>query len=268
MSPNMSRGTGCLLQAKNARLQERDYSQVKNRESTKTPGVLDTRTPEMAEACRLLRPDPHPIERTPDENDRKSKENGRQEVAHERTLVGRQLDGELDGQEPEERRELDDRVQGHRRGVLEGIADGIAHDRRGVKRSAFGVHLDLDDLLRVVPRSTRIGHENGLVEAEERDRDEVADEEIWLEEREGQRREEDRQEDVQHPLLRILRADFDDLLAVRHRGLFAALQLDVRLDELDRSIRPRRHRLRRRAGEPVDDGAAGDQAQEERRIEQ
>ena len=47
-----------------------------------------------------------------------------------------------------------------------------------------------------------------------------------------------------------------------------AVELDVRLDELDRAIRAGRHRLRRRAGEPVDDRAAGDQAEQERRVQQ
>ncbi len=47
-----------------------------------------------------------------------------------------------------------------------------------------------------------------------------------------------------------------------------ALELDVRLDELDRAVGAGRHRLRRGAGEPVDDRAAGDEAEQERRVQQ
>ncbi len=83
------------------------------------------------------------------------------------------------------------------------------------------LQLDLDDLLGVVPRPARIGHEHRLVEPEQRDRDQVADEEVGLQEGEGQGGEEDGQEDVEHPLLRVLRADLHHSLAVAHRGLGA-----------------------------------------------
>ena len=56
-------------------------------------------------------------------------------------------------------------------------------------------------------------------------------------------------------------------LRVRHRGLLDALELDVRLDELDRAVGAGRHRLRRGAGEPVDHRAAGDQPEQERRMQ-
>ena len=56
-------------------------------------------------------------------------------------------------------------------------------------------------------------------------------------------REEDREEDVDHPLLRVLRADLDDLLAVLDARLLDALELDVRLDELDRAVGARHDRL-------------------------
>ena len=42
---------------------------------------------------------------------------------------------------------------------------------------------------------------------------------------------------------------------------------DVRLDELDRAVGAGRHRLRRGAGEPVDHRAAGDQPEQERRVQ-
>ena len=50
-------------------------------------------------------------------------------------------------------------------------------------------------------------------------------------------------------------------------ALVDALELDVRLDELDRAVGAGGHRLRRGAGEPVDHRAAGDQAEQERRVQ-
>ena len=47
------------------------------------------------------------------------------------------FDRDLDRQQAEQGRELDDRVEGHRRGVLERIAHGVAHDGRGVQRRAL-----------------------------------------------------------------------------------------------------------------------------------
>jgi hypothetical protein len=56
-----------------------------------------------------------------------------------------------------------------------------------VQRRALLLQLDLDDLLGVVPGAAGVGHEDRLVEAEERDRDQVADEEVRLEEGERER---------------------------------------------------------------------------------
>ena len=133
---------------------------------------------------------------------------------------------------------------------------------------AFLLQLDLDDLLGVVPGRPGVGHEDGLIEAEDGDGNQVADEEEGLDEGKGQRGEEHRDEDVQHALLRVLRADFDHLLAVADGRLLRALQLDVRLDELHGAIGAGAHRLRGGAGEPVDHGAAGDQAQHKGRVQQ
>jgi hypothetical protein len=49
------------------------------------------------------------------------------------------------------------------------------------------LELDLDDLLGVVPRAARVGHEDRLVQAEDAMADQVADEEERLDEREGER---------------------------------------------------------------------------------
>ena len=181
---------------------------------------------------------------------------------------GGQLDRQLHRQQAEQRGELDDRIQRHRRSVLERIADRVADDGGVVQRRPFLLQFDFDDFLGVVPGAAGVGHEDGLVETEDRDRDQVADEEERLDEGEGQRGEEDGQEDVEHALLRVLGADFDDLLAVGDRSLLHALQLDVGLDEFDRAVGAGGHRLRGSAGEPVDHRAAGDQAEHERRVQQ
>ena len=69
---------------------------------------------------------------------------------------------------------------------------------------------------------------------------------IRLDERERQRRRRTRVRKMLNiPLLRVLRADLHDLLAVLDRSLGGAVELDVRLDELDRAIGAGRHRLRR-----------------------
>ena len=106
------------------------------------------------------------------------------------------------------------------------------------------------------------------IQAEQRDRDQVADEEERLQEGERQGGEEHHQEDVQHALLRVLRADGHHLLGIGHGGLLGAFQLDVALDELHRAIGAGGDRLRAGAGEPVDHRAAGDQAQQEWRVHQ
>jgi hypothetical protein len=85
-------------------------------------------------------------------------------------------------------------------------------------------------------------------------------------ERKRERREKDRKEDVEHSLLRVLRADLDDLFAVGHGCLGHTLELDVCLDELDRAIRAGGHRLRGRTGEPVDHRAARDEPEQKRRV--
>ena len=83
-----------------------------------------------------------------------------------------------------------------------------------MQRRPFLFHVDLYDLLRVVPGAAGIGHEDGLVQAEDRNRDQVADKEERLHERERKRGEEDGEKDVEHSLLRVLGADFHHLLAV------------------------------------------------------
>src|SRR5262249_537973 len=102
----------------------------------------------------------------------------------------------------------------------------------------------LNDLLCVVPSAARVRHEDRLIKAEQCNRDEVTDKEIWLEERKTKCGEEDGQEDVEHALLRILSTNLDDPLPVFDRWLGGSFQFDVRLDEFDGAIRSRADRLR------------------------
>src|SRR5437867_12294061 len=101
-----------------------------------------------------------------------------------------------------------------------------------MQRGALFLQLHLDDLLRVVPRASGVGHEDGLVKAEDGDGNQITDEEERLETREGEGGEEDGDEDVEHALLRVLRADGHYLLRVFDRRLFrAGVEADVALDE-------------------------------------
>ena len=158
--------------------------------------------------------DAHAVERAVDEDEGHHEECRRQDVRQVVALAGGKLHGQLDGQQAEERRELDHRIERDGGRVLEGIADGVANDRGVVQRRAFLLQFDFDDFLGVVPRAAGVGHEDGLIEAEDGDGDQVADEEERLDEGEGQRGEEDGDENVEHALLRVLGADFDDFLAV------------------------------------------------------
>ena len=68
--------------------------------------------------------------------------------------------------------------------------------------------------LALIPCAAGIGHEDGLVQTEDGDADEVANEEIVVQAGESQGGEEDAEEDVEHPLLGVLRADLDDFFRV------------------------------------------------------
>src|SRR5580658_5561621 len=137
-----------------------------------------------------------------------------------------------------------------------------------MQRCPLLFQVDLYDFLRIVPGAAGIGHEDGLVESEDRNRDEIANKEERLIEGERKGSEENGEKDVEHSLLRVLRADFYHLLTVGDRCLFRTLQFNVRLDELDRAICAGGDRLRRRAGEPVDHCATGDQPEQEWRVQQ
>ena len=174
-------------------------------------------------------------------------------------------DRELHGKQAEQGGELDDRVEGHRGGVLERITHGVTNHRGIVQLCSLGVQIHLDDLLGVVPSATGVGHEDRLVQAEDGDRDEVADEEVGIDEGEGQGGEEHRQEDVDHALLGVLGADLHDAGRVLGGGLGGrGIQLHVGLDVLHGPVGAGGDGLHGGPGEPVDDGSTGDETQQER----
>src|SRR5262249_10240691 len=142
-----------------------------------------------------------------------------------------------------------------------------AYYRSGVQFGALGLQFRLHDFLGIIPGAAGIRHENGLEQSERSDRDQVADEEEGLEKRKSQGGEEHRDEDIQHALLRVLRADRHHFLGVGYRGFLRALQLDVLLDELHRAVGAGGYRLGGSAGEPIDHRAASNDAQQERRIQ-
>src|SRR5580692_3441756 len=76
-------------------------------------------------------------------------ESGGQDVRQAATLAGGELDSQLDGQQAEKRRELDHRVERHRRRVLERIPDRVADDSGVMQRRAFLLQLHFDDFLGV-----------------------------------------------------------------------------------------------------------------------
>ena len=174
---------------------------------------------------------------------------------------------DLNGEKAEERRELDDGIERDRAGVLERIANGVANNACRVKVSALRAHVNFDDLLRVVPCATCVGHEERLIEAEERHRDEVTNEEERIKERQTQREEEDHHEDVDHALLRVNGANLDDFLRVLNAG-FRLGEIDVLLDKDHRAVCTRDNRLRGCTSEPVDHSAADEQTEQNRGFNQ
>ena len=184
-----------------------------------------------------------------------------------RALLDRELDGQFHRKQAEQRREFDNRIHRNRRGVLEGIADGIANDGRRMQRRAFFLQLDFNDFLSIIPSSAAVCHENRLEQPKQGDRNQVTDKEIGFDEGKGQRREEHGQENIEHAALRIQSANLHHALAVGHRRLLHALELDIGLDEFHRSIRAGRHGLSGGAGKPVDHRPAGDEAEQEGRVQ-
>src|SRR5579863_10213239 len=147
--------------------------------------------------------DSHAVEGPVDEEERNCEKGQREYVCEGWALVTGKGDGELDGKQSKQRGELDYWIEGDGGSVFERIADCIADDGGVVERSSLLLEFDFNDFLGVVPSGARVGHEDGLVEAKDGDRDEIADEEKRFDEGEGKRSEEDCNKDVQHALLRV-----------------------------------------------------------------
>src|SRR5437764_13980450 len=96
---------------------------------------------------------------------------------------------------------------------------------------ALRLQLRLNNLLCVVPCTAGVCHENRLIQTEQRNRNKIADKEVGFHERKPQSSEEYRKEDVQHPFLRVLRADLNNALRItdrssRHRIVSSNVRLD------------------------------------------
>ena len=107
----------------------------------------------------------------------KDQRESKEDCCQRECKLRRKFDSKLDGKETKQRGELDDRVQSNRRGVLERIADRISHNRGIMKRSTLGIEFSFNNLLRVIPCTTGIGHEDGLIETEKRNGDQVTNKE-------------------------------------------------------------------------------------------
>src|SRR5258705_4081076 len=128
--------------------------------------------------------------------------------------------------------------------------------------------INLNNFLRIITGAADVCNEDCLIQAEDRDRDQVTDEEERFNESKSQSGKEYSQEDIEHSFLRILGADLHHLLTVFHRSLLDALEADIRFDKLDCSIGACSDRLNRCTGKPVDHSAAGNQAQHEWSVKQ
>src|SRR5208283_5009512 len=77
-----------------------------------------------------------------------------------------------------------------------------------------------------------------------------------------------RDKDVEHAFLRVLGADLNYFFAVGDGSLLCTFEMDVGFDELHGAIGAGGHGLHGCAGEPIDHGAAGNQAQKEGSVQQ
>ena len=104
-------------------------------------------------------------------------------------------------------------------GVLVGIADGVARDRRGVRVGALAaVRAVLDQLLGVVPRAAAGGHRDGQEEAGHDRADEQAAEHLVRDQADDDRDHDRDQRRDPHLLERALRDDVDALRVLGPRG--------------------------------------------------
>ena len=112
-----------------------------------------------------------------------------------------------------------------------------------------------------------VGHVDRLEQAEHRDRDQVGDEEVRIEEREGQRERHQGDEDVPHAALGVL-VQIRTTVLESSMSASVLVEVHVLLDELDGPIGAGGHGLHRGAAEPEDHRAAADEAEQHRGVGQ
>src|SRR5438132_4855429 len=210
----------------------------------------------------------HAVERAVNEEERNQKECQCQSVAQSGTGFQPQLHGKLNRKQSEQSCEFDHRIHRHRGRILEGIAHRIADDRGIVQRRAFLFQFNFHNFFGIVPGAAGVRHENSLVQPEYSDRDQISNEVEGLDKCKRQRSEKDREEYIEHALLRVLRANLHNFLAVRNRSLLHSFQPDIRFDEFDCPVSARRYGLRGSAGKPVNHCSAGDQSQNKWRMQE
>src|SRR5438132_4192615 len=208
----------------------------------------------------------HAVERAVNEEERNQKECQCQSVAQSGTGFQPQLHGKLNRKQSEQGCEFDHRIHRHRGRILEGIAHRIADDRGIVQRRAFLFQFHFHNFFGIVPGAAGVRHEDRLIQTENSDRDQISNEVEGLDKGKRQRGEKDCEEYIEHTLLRVLRADLNNLLAVGNRRFLHAFQPNVRFNELDCAISARSYRLRGSAREPINHCSAGDQSQNKRRM--
>ncbi len=182
------------------------------------------------------------------------------------TCFQSQFHRKLHCQQAEQGCEFDHRIHRHRGRILERIAHRIADDRGIVQRRAFLFQFNFHNFFGIVPGAAGVRHEDRLIQTENSDRDQISNEVEGLDKGKRQRGEKDREEYIEHALLRVLRADLHNFLAVGHRGFLHSFQPNVRFNELDCAVSARSYRLRGSAREPINHCSAGDQSQNKRRM--
>mmetsp|Transcript_15694 Transcript_15694/g.39782 ORF Transcript_15694/g.39782 Transcript_15694/m.39782 type:complete len:631 (-) Transcript_15694:526-2418(-) len=173
------------------------------------------------------------------------------------------------------RHQLHDDVQRRSGGVLERIADGVSRHRRLVRLRSLGserrrvvARASLDVLLRVVPRSSGVGHGDGELHARHERADEHASERLRAEQHAAHdRASHDEHARGHHLGKRSLRGDFDAALVVRRSGALhqpgdGAELLSHLLHHRQGSLADGLHR---HGGEPVREHRADEHAAEHAR---
>ena len=112
-----------------------------------------------------------------------------------------------------------------------------------MQRRSFLLQIYFDNFLGIVPGAACVGHKDSLVQAEDRDGDQISNEVKRLNKSKCQRCKKDRKKDIEHALLRILRAYLHNLLAVGNRGFLDPFKPNVGFDELDRAVGAGGHSL-------------------------